>query len=364
MLEIAHGKRLVYKEMRIVSIDDVKPGMRLAQAIFRDQDGKILLRPNVVLKLSYIQKIKDLKYQFVYIMEPGDEEQDILNQELIKADTLYRARGVVKKYYNLLKQNKNVDIAEIKDVIGDIVDQIIRNPNIVYNMVDIRSHDNYTYAHSVNVCVIAVMVGVALNLNRRQLETLGIGAILHDIGKLQIDNKILNKPTKLEPQESELVRRHARDGYELLRKKANINFLASHIVFQHHEREDGSGYPRGLTGKRIHRFAKIVAVADTYDAMTSNRAYHKEITSLQALEEIKQEVSRKFDPAVVEAFLRVVAPFPIGSTLVFKNGEKAIVRSVTKSECIVEVIEGPECGKTFNLYHSPNVKVDKVFLSC
>lgn len=338
--------------------------MKLARAIFREQDGKILLRPNVVLKLSYIQKIKDLKYQFIYIMEPGDDEQDILNRESIKEDTLFRARGLIKKYFNLLKQNKNVDITEIKNVIGDIVDQIIRNPNIVYNMVDIRSHDNYTYAHSVNVCVIAVMVGVALNLNRRQLETLGIGAILHDIGKLQIDNKILNKPTKLEPQESELVRKHARDGYELLRKKANVNFLASHIVFQHHEREDGSGYPRGLTGKRIHRFSKIVAVADAYDAMTSNRAYHKEITSLQAIEEIKREASRKFDPDVVEAFLRVVAPFPIGSTLIFNNGEKAIVRSVTRSECMVEVIEGPESGRTFNLYHCPDVKVDKVLLSC
>jgi HD-GYP domain-containing protein (c-di-GMP phosphodiesterase class II) len=160
------------------------------------------------------------------------------------------------------------------------------------------------------------------------------------------------------------VRRHARDGYELLRKKANINFLASHIVFQHHEREDGSGYPRGLSGKRIHRFSKIVAVADAYDAMTSNRAYHKEITSVKALEEIKQEASRKFDPAVVEVFLQVVAPFPIGSTLIFSNGAKAIVRSVTRSECLVEVIEGPGCGRTFNLYNSPNVKVDKVFLSC
>lgn len=338
--------------------------MKLARAIFRDQDGKILLRPNVVLKLSYIQKIKDLKYQFIYIMEQGDNEQEIVNQESIKEDTLFQARGLVKKYFGLLKQNKSVDIFEIKNVIGDIVDQIIRNPNIVYNMVDIRSHDNYTYAHSVNVCVISVMVGMALNLNRKQLETLGIGALMHDIGKIQIDNKILNKPTKLEPQESELIRRHAKDGYELLRKKANINFLASHIVLQHHEREDGSGYPRGLTGKRIHSFSKIVAVADTYDAMTSNRAYHKEITSLQALEEIKQESARKYDPAVVEAFLQVVAPFPIGSTLIFKNGDKAVVKSVNRNECIVEVVGGPGSGKTFNLYHYPNTKVDKVYLDC
>lgn len=350
--------------MRIVAIENVKPGMKLARAIFREQDGKILLRPNIELKLSYIQKIKDLKYQFIYIMEPGDEEQNIIDKEFIKEDTLFHARGLIKKYFSLLKQNKSIDITEIKNVIGDIVDQIIINPNIVYNMIDIRSHDNYTYAHSVNVCVIAVMVGVALNLNRRQLETLGIGAIMHDIGKLQIDNRILNKPDKLEPEESELVRRHARDGYELLRKKASISFLTSHIVLQHHEREDGSGYPRGLTGKRIHRFSKIVAVADTYDAMTSNRAYHKEITSVKALEEIKKEASRKFDPAVVEAFLQVVAPFPIGSTLILSNGEKAIVRSVTRSECLVEVIQGPGCGRTFNLYICPDLKVDKVFLSC
>ncbi|MGE5604980.1 MAG: HD-GYP domain-containing protein, partial [Bacteroidota bacterium] len=326
-------------------------------------DSKVLLRPYVVLKPSYIQKIKDLKYQYIYIVEPGDEEQNITDLEPIREETLFQARGLIKKYFTLLKQNKSIDIAGIKSVIGDIVDQIIRNPNIVYNMVDIRSHDDYTYAHSVNVCVISVMVGVILNLNRKQLETLGMGAIMHDIGKILIDNKILNKPTKLEPQESELVRRHAKDGFELLRKKANINFLASHIVFQHHEREDGSGYPRGLPGKRIHSYSKIVAVADAYDAMTSNRVYQKEITSLQAIEEIKQEVSRKFNAEVVEAFLQVVAPFPIGSTIIFKNGAKGIVKAVSRLECLVEVIEGPNCGITFNLYQCPGLKVDKVYFS-
>lgn len=352
-----------YKKMRLIPIENVKPGMKLARAIFRDQDGKVLLRPSVVLKQSYIQKIRDLKYQFIYIMDPGDEEQDIANLEPIKEETLFQARGLVKKYFALLKQSKSVDLAEIKSVIGDIVDQIIRNPNVVYNMVDIRSHDNYTYAHSVNVCVISVMVGIALNLNRKQLETLGIGALMHDIGKILIDNRILNKPTKLEPKEAELVRKHAKDGYDLLKKKANINFLSSHVVFQHHEREDGSGYPRGLIGKRIHSFSKIVAVVDAYDAMTSNRVYQKEITSQQALEVIKVDAGRKFDPAVVEAFIHVVAPFPVGSVVIFKNGDKAVVKSVSRFECLVEVIEGSGCGNTFNLYHHPNIKVDKVFLS-
>lgn len=349
--------------MRLIPIENVKPGMKLARAVFRDQDGKVLLRPGVVIKPSYIQKFKELQYQYLYIMDPGDEEQTLADLEPIKEETLFQARGLVKKYFTLLKQNKNINIDELKGVITDIVDQIIRNPNVVYNMLDIRTHDNYTYAHSVNVCIISVMVGVALNLNRRQLETLGIGALMHDIGKILIDNKILNKPDKLEPQESELIKKHARDGYELLKKKADINFLSSHVVFQHHEREDGSGYPRGLTGKRIHRFSKIVAVVDTYDAMTSNRAYREEITTLHALAEIKQEAARKFDPNVVEAFLRVVAPYPIGSTLLFKNGQKAIVKEVSRHECLVEVIEGSEMGNTFNLYHHPNLEVDKVFFS-
>ena len=218
-------------KMRLIPIENVKPGMKLTRAIFRDKDSKVLLRPFVVLKPSYIQKIKDLKYQYLYIMEQGDEGQNIYNFEPIREETLFQVRGLVRKYFNLLKQNKNIEMSNIKSVIGDIVDQIIRNPNIVYNMVDIRSYDDYTYAHSVNVCIIAIMIGVALNLTRKQLETLGMGAIMHDIGKILIDHKVLNKPAKLEPQESELIRKHAKDGYELLRKKANINFLASHTVF-------------------------------------------------------------------------------------------------------------------------------------
>lgn len=349
--------------MRLIPIENAKPGMKLARAIYRDKDSKVLLRPYVVLKPSYIQKIKDLKYHYVYIMEPGDEEQDICNLDPIREETLFQARGLVRKYFHLIKQNKNIEISNIKSVIGEIVDQIIRNPNVVYNMVDIRSYDDYTYAHSVNVCIIAIMIGVALNLNRKQLETLGIGALMHDIGKILIDHKILNKPTKLEPQESELIRKHAKDGYELLRKKANIDFLASHTVFQHHEREDGSGYPRGLSGKRIHIFAKIVAVADAYDAMTSNRVYQKELTSFQAIEVIKREANCKFNSSVVNAFLKVVAPFHLGSTIVFKNGSKGIVKAVSRLECLVEMVEGPERGNTLNLYHYPNLEVDQVFFS-
>jgi HD-GYP domain-containing protein (c-di-GMP phosphodiesterase class II) len=238
-----------------------------------------------------------------------------------------------------------------------MIDQIFGHTDVVYNMLDIRSYDNYTYAHSVNVCTIALIIGAALKMSRSDLEYLGISALLHDIGKMFIDSQILNKPGSLDPDEYEQVKKHTRDGYELLKDKICISFISSHVAFQHHEREDGSGYPRGLTGDRIHRFAKIVAVADVYDAMTSHRVYRKAMPSHVVIQEIKENADRKFDRSVVEHLEKIVAPYPIGSVLLLNNGEKVVVDNVSKLECMVRVIFGPRIGLTFNLYERLDLEV-------
>lgn len=344
--------------MRLISIDEAKPGMKLAKAIYRAEDESILLRSNAKLKLSYINRIKALNYTYIYVQDP-DEMEESSSLEPIKQETRIKARLLLKKTYWQLKMNEKVDAVKIKNIVKEMVDQILGEPGIVYNIIDIRTHDNYTYAHSVNVCVISLLIGSAMGLGRNELEFLGIGAMLHDIGKISIDSKILNKPAKLNPEEFEVIKKHSRSGYELLKSKVGISFLPAHVALQHHEREDGSGYPRKLTGKRIHLFAKITAVADVYDAMTSHRIYCEATPSHVAMQEISSLGGLKFDQAVINNFLKIVAPYPAGSVLLLSNREQVVVTHVSRQVCRVKVIKGIREGIVFDLYQEPNLTVEK-----
>lgn len=343
--------------MRIVPIEAVKPGMRLAQPVYRYDDGKILLQANVELKPLYIRRLKELHYNYLYILEPGDKIGELVNFELIKQETKAKAGLVISETIQGLHKAPQHHIHKLKQVVREMVNQIFGHTDVVYNMLDIRSYDNYTYAHSVNVCTLALIIGAAMGMSRSDLEYLGIGALLHDIGKIFIDSEILNKPGSLKPEEYDQIKNHTWDGYELLKEKVGISFISSHVAFQHHEWEDGSGYPRGITGDQIHRFAKIVAVADVYDAMTSFRVYKKAMPSHIVLSKIKAEADRKFNRTVVQCLEKMVAPYPIGSLLLLSNGEQVVVDRVTQSECWVRVISGERTGLIFNLYTHPGLNV-------
>ena len=343
--------------MRLVSIDELQPGMKLARAIFREDDGGVLLRPNIELKPSYIDRIKELKYNHVYILDSRIPQSDIII-ESINEETRFTARCLLKKTADQLLKDEAVQLIKFKRLVMELVNQIFSDINIIYNMVDIRSYENYIYAHSVNVCIIALMIGMEMGFNRSEMENLGIGALLHDIGRIFIDPKPLDQFGHLEAREYEQIKKHARLGYETLKNKFEVNFLAAHVALQHHEREDGSGYPRGLTGKRIHRFAKIVAVADAYDAMTSQRI--RGIPSHQAIREIKAEADEKYDRTVVQCFAKVVSPYLLGTVLQLNTGDNVLVTQVTRSECQVLVIKGWQEGATFNLFLNSKLFVDKV----
>jgi putative nucleotidyltransferase with HDIG domain len=344
--------------MRIISIEDAQPGMVLAKPIYHLDDGKMLLRENIVLKDNYINRLKELQYTHLYIREQGDSEEDLRVLEPIRQETKVKASVILKETFSAYEQNPNyIHVENLQSIVSEMIEQIFSNRDVIYNMIDIRTHDNYTFSHSVNVCALSLIVGSWMGLNHTDLEVLGIGALLHDIGKIFISHDILNKPSLLEPHEYEIIKSHTNKGYELLKEKVCISFISAHIAYQHHERLDGSGYPRGLAGNKIHRFAKIVAVADVYDAMTAQRVYREAVSSHNVLSEIKMEADKKFERSVVEAFERVVAPYPIGSLLLLNNGETVLVLNVTRSECKVRVVSGEREGQQFNLYRYPEICV-------
>jgi HD-GYP domain-containing protein (c-di-GMP phosphodiesterase class II) len=198
-----------------------------------------------------------------------------------------------------------------------------------------------------------------MGLNRIELEVLGISALLHDIGKIFLDFRVLNKPKKLDVAEYEQLKTHPREGYEFLKARANLSFLIPHMSLQHHEREDGSGYPRGLIGKRIHRFAKIIAIADVFDAMTSHRIYQDPVPASFAIQEICENSPKKFCRDVADNFIKIVTPYSKGSVLLLNNHQTVEVVEVSRTKCLIKIISGFNEGEIYNLYQKPELSVVK-----
>lgn len=299
--------------------------MVLAKSLYGD-DGRLLLQQGQPLKRSYISYIAGHGLQGVYIVDKLSEEIEIktvISEELRNS----AVRAVRDIYVQSRSTGINRDTADnAKAIVQDIIEQIIENKGITVNMIDLKTYDDYTYYHSVNVGVLSLVLGVALGRNRPTLYKLGVGALLHDIGKMFIDKDIIDKPDSLTPEEYEEVKKHPTLGYEYL-VNSNLDLPISGLIgiLQHHERNDGSGYPDGLCGKEIHEFGRIIAIADVFDAMTSDRPYRPGMMPSEVMEYLMGGAGTLFDPELVYLFTRKVAAFPLGTCVLLSNGLTAIV---------------------------------------
>lgn len=308
--------------MRKVSITQVIPGMVIARTI-HSSSGHVLLSKGMTLNPMYIRRLKDLGIPAIYILEKhlGDREVE----DVVSEKTRLETQKTVRSLFAEIHRNKQVDIAAAKAAVNNIVDELLRNRKVLLNLTDIRSFDDYIFAHCVNVCILAVMTAISMDYNELQLRDLGVGAILHDMGKMLVSKSILDKPGKLTPPEMAKVQEHSRFGFDVLREQRELSLLSAHVAFQHHEKVDGTGYPRGLKGIEIHEFSRIVAVADVYDALTADRVYRKAFLPHEALKMVSDGSGSQFDTEIVKFFMKKVAPFPIGSIVALNTGEVGVV---------------------------------------
>lgn len=314
--------------MRRIYIDNIQPGSKLARTVFNFA-GRPLLMAGVVMQQAYVEKLKANGIFEVYIdddISEGIEVQDVIDEK-----TRQEAKSVLKRIMDSYVMKKTMNDEKVSAVINKIVDEILTNSDIVISLSDIRSIDDYTFEHSLNVCILAIMAGIGLGYNKPKLIELATGALLHDVGKLKIPLPILNKPGKLTNEEFEIIKKHTVYGYEMVRGNPAISAVSSYITLCHHERCNGSGYPLGLKAQNIHQAAKIVAVADVFDALTTNRVYRRKMKYHEAIEYIVSLIGTQFDEAVVHQFIQCVAVYPVGTGILLNTGEKGIVVRVNKS---------------------------------
>ncbi|HBF40182.1 MAG TPA: hypothetical protein DDW50_23100 [Firmicutes bacterium] len=339
-----------------ISPTEAKPGMILASPIRRAKDGLVLLQENIQLNPLFIQKIRTLNLESIWVQNYQNVDNEDTLQS-IKSETRIYADSILRTTFHQLKDNQNIETERIRDLVNKILDYILGDSYVVINIHKINSYDNYTFSHSVHVCVLSLLIGSFMDLGRNDLEILGIGALLHDIGKIFIDFQLLNKPGKLNAHEYEQMKIHTQTGYETLKKRARMSFLIPHMALQHHEREDGSGYPRSLTSKRIHPFAKIIAVADVFDAMTSARVYQKPVSPSAAIQEICEDTPLKYNQDVVCSLKQIITPYSRGSVLVLSNRQTVEVLSISRYQCLIRVIAGLNEGEIYNLFQKPEISV-------
>lgn len=306
----------------------LKPGMKVARSIY-NSDGQVLLSAGMCLSMNFISRLRILGILSVYIEDPLTDGIEI--DDVISENTRVQAQKAIKQMHTEAARAIDngaepvINDEQISQTITSILEDLLTNKELVVNLSDIRVSDDYTFAHSVNTCVLALLTGASLGFDRARLHTLGIGTILHDIGKIKIPSEILNKPGNFTQSEYKEIQKHSEYGFEMLRKNFAISVTAAHVAFEHHERYNGEGYPRGLKGNSIHEFARIAGMVDVFDALVSDRVYRKGYLPHDAIEMITGSGNFYFEYEIVKAFLNNVAAYPVGTILELSNGELAIV---------------------------------------
>ena len=236
---------------------------------------------------------------------------------------------VIKDMLSSLKTNKKLDLDATREAIKPMVDSMIRNPDALLWLSRLRQLDEYNYSHSLGCSMWSMAMGRQLGLNRIDIESLGIGGLLFDIGKINLPEKILTKTDILNEKETKLIQSHVKHSLDIIDTDKKVNLKIRSMVELHHERIDGSGYPNGLKHEQIPLFAKIAAIVDCYDAITSKRSYAEPLTSQEAVRKLYEWRGKDFQADLVEEFIQAIGMFPSGTLVELSNGEVAVV--VTES---------------------------------
>lgn len=302
--------------MRFIPSSCLKSGMIIAKKLYGN-NNELMLSKGQVLTDMEVNRIRLLEFQGIYITDNISADIEVKNviSSRLRNNIVKAVKDVFVNLENKELPFNNEKTHTLKSMVDDIVGKITVNPNAIINMLNLKAFNDYTYYHSVNVAVLSIVVGVSLGLNKNELYKLGLGALLHDIGKVFIPKEILEKKSKLDDEEFEQIQQHSLKGSNYLKEKWDIPIESTIAILNHHEKYDGSGYPLKLKSKKISLFGRIVAVADVFDALTSNRPYRVTFSPSDAMEYIMGGSGTQFDPKIVSAFAKSIVPYPEGLVL-------------------------------------------------
>lgn len=304
----------------------LKPDMVLAQDIPAPNGLFSLLMKGQVLTAALIAKLYSFEIDGVYV--ESDMGEDIEPESLLETNERRRIMTDLRAAYISIASQPHITpaVAEsTKTLAANIVDKLLDREDVLMDIMEIKSYDNYTYSHSMNVCILSVLIGRQYGLSLNRLTDIALCGLLHDVGKVDIPIEIINKRGPLTNEEFEIVKAHPSLGVERLRKCYNISREVLEGIQCHHEKYDGTGYPYKYKGDRLPLFAKILSVADVYDALTSQRSYRGAWMPCDAIEYIMAQADIQFDRDIIDCFLHIVCAYPTGTIVRLSEGSLAVV---------------------------------------
>jgi len=294
-------------DLQIAELDTSVIGERLGQKLYSPKGG-LLLGMGAEIRDFHYRKIREVGYRSLYLLQPGHE--DILDSSghILSEKSRASAPNTLKAIYSKLLSKDKIEVSNGKKEMSALADSLIREVNVKMasppDILDLKREEDYIYQHAINVAAYSILLGQSLHYHQLKLFDLALASLLHDFGMLFIDSEILLKPDRLDDAEIEEMRKHTILGFQHLGRNCFIKGTVTIVCLQHHERSDASGYPKAMMGEEMHEYAKIIALADFFDAYTSDRPWRRLHDMDEAIAYLEEQSGREFDDPIVQKFLR------------------------------------------------------------
>ncbi|RMD01672.1 HD-GYP domain-containing protein [Clostridium autoethanogenum] len=310
--------------MRVISVSSLKGDEILGRQIY-DEFGRVLRNVGVRFKPYYIKRIKEIGINCVYIDD--DISKNVIIEESVSQKTRQMSKHAVREMIGTYCREGKTDNSSIMNSVNSVIEDVVSNKEVLINVAEISASDNNIYSHSVNVCVLATIIGTHMGYSVMKLKDIATGALLHDIGKIKImnDRKLLDNFKTKEELDKYITLMHPKVGYDFLGSQYIWNASVKVVALMHHERSDGSGYPLKLQGDEINKIAKMVSICDVFDNMISGRNGLQSKSVNEVIEYLVGMSNTYFDAEMVRKFTMNIAAFPTGSGVILSSNEKGLV---------------------------------------
>jgi len=329
-------------------------------------DGTVLLHEGIVIKERYIEYLRNRGFTSLFVGYPNIQDTLEIEEDVYSPQYRQEAIGAAQEAIHHFSVGKGVNLDKVKNLVSEWINQLGQRPENMMSILDIRRKEGYMFSHAVNTCILSIMTGITMGYDAKQLDELGLAAMLHDVGKIKFSKNVARQFSySLTRNEREEYRRHPFYSLEILRGKYPVSVNVLNACFQHHERWNGSGYPMGLKGDAIFEYAQIISIADVYERLIVGMPHRLPTPVYYAAAILNKASGEYFNPVIIDKFNQNVAIYPIGKTVRLNNQQSGVILGVdikNKTVPIIRITSSPEHNDSNKIIELDLIKNAELFI--